>query len=169
MIFKRSPIGADTRKALGITDSERILAWGIGESSEPESSFVVATSAALYDQRSHARYPWIDVIKGTWEQPNLHLTMARGNGSQRVLLRVDQPNDLPAAVRDRVTDTVVVSEHAELGEGAGAQFVARREPGGGVEDIRWSVVFDSGLDPGDPALRAAADRALRELRSSLGI
>ena len=168
-MFKRSPIVADTRQALGIAESERILAWGIGDSSEPESSFVVATSAALYDQRSHARYPWVDIIKGTWEQPDFHLTVARGTGSQRILLRVDQPNDLPAAVRDRVTDTVVVSEHLDFGEGAGAQFVARREPGGGVEDIRWSVVFDSGLDPGDPALRAAADGALRELRSSLGI
>jgi hypothetical protein len=47
--------------------------------------------------------------------------------------------------------------------------VARRAPGGGVADIAWSIVFDAGLDPGDPVLRQSADRALADLRSSLGI
>lgn len=168
-MFKRSPINAEVQRSLGILDGERVLAWGIGTTAQPDSSFVVATSAALYDQRTGARYGWIDIIKGTWEEPELHLTLAEGGASKRILIRVDQANDLPAAVRDRVTDTVVVSEYLELGDGAGAQFVARREPGGSLEDIRWSVVFDSGLDPQDPGLRAAADEALAGLRSSLGI
>ena len=35
--------------------------------------------------------------------------------------------------------------------------------------IWWSIVFDSGLDAQDAALRARADEALAELRAALGI
>ena len=66
-----------------------------------------------------------------------------------------------------VDGTVVVSERVDLGDGEGALMVARRGSDDGV--IRWSVVFDAGLDPSDPALRQAADAALTRLRDSLGI
>jgi hypothetical protein len=46
-------------------------------------------------------------------------------------------------------------------------MVARRA--GDDAPVRWTVVFDSGLDPTDPALREAADEALARLRSALGI
>ena len=156
---------------MGISNNERIIAWGIGTSSPEEPTYVVATDEALYDQRGSARYPWADVIKGTWQEPQFVLTLdsGPGTGPAQVAIRVDDPRDLPAAVRDRVTDTVVVSEYVDLGEEAGAQLVARRDPGAGLEGIRWSIVFDSGLDPSDPDLRARADRALADLRASLGI
>jgi hypothetical protein len=44
---------------------------------------------------------------------------------------------------------------------------ARRSPATG--DVRWSVVFDSALDSGDPGWRAAADAALTDLRGQLGV
>lgn len=169
MIFQRSPVSADVRRALGIDKRERVIAWGIGDASNPDGSLVVATSEALYDQRSGSRYPWQGVIKGTWEEPEFVLTTTGSTGVTRTRIRLDEPRDVPAAVRDRVTDTVVVSQYVELGEGAGAQFVARRDPDGDVANIRWSVVFDAGLDPSDHDLRAAADTVLERLRSSLGI
>lgn len=169
MIFQRSPITADVRRQMGIPSQERVIAWGIGDAREPGSSFVVATGEALYDQRTGARFPWQDVIKGTWEQPDFQLTVASANGAIRTSVRLDDPRDVPAAVRDRVTDTVVVSQYLDLGEGAGAQFVARRDPDGDLAGIRWSVVFDAGLDPSDASLRARADEALANLRGSLGI
>lgn len=171
MRFTRSKMDSGVREALGIGERERIIAWGIGDASSPETTHVVATNEALYDQRGSARYPWVDVIKGTWQEPDFKLTLDAGSGAgaARVTIRVDDARDLPAAVRDRVTDTVVISEYVELGEGAGAQLVARRDPGAGLEGIRWSIVFDAGLDPGDPELRTQADRALADLRSSLGI
>jgi len=171
MRFKRGPIDSAVRDSMGIDAGERIIAWGIGTWSPTEPSYVVATDEALYDQRGPARYPWADVIKGTWQEPQFVLTLDSGPGAGaiKVAVRVDDPRDLPAAVRDRVTDTVVVSEYVDLGDEAGAQLVARRDPGAGLEGIRWSIVFDSGLDPGDPDLRARADRALADLRGSLGI
>jgi hypothetical protein len=60
-----------------------------------------------------------------------------------------------------------VQRHVALRGEAGARFLGRRVPGS--TDLRWSVVFDAGLDPRDPVLRARADDALAVLRSSLGV
>ncbi|MGA0209087.1 MAG: hypothetical protein ACO3LZ_04115 [Candidatus Nanopelagicales bacterium] len=167
--MKRGRLSADERLAIGIPEDERLIAWGEGEPDEAQTTLVAATDQALYEQRSGTRIPWADVIKGTWEQPDLVVDFQGGAGVRRIRIRVGMPRDLPAAVRDRVTDTVVVSEYRELGDDAGAHFVARRTPGGGLEEITWSVVFDSGLDSTDATLRSKADRILGELRSSLGV
>jgi hypothetical protein len=82
---------------------------------------------------------------------------------------VDDARDIPAAIRDRVTDTVVVSEYRTLEGDRGAYFVARRSPDGDVEGIRWSVVFDEGLDPESPVMRERANAELDQIRASLGI
>jgi hypothetical protein len=82
-------------------------------------------------------------------------------------LRIDASRDLPPAVHDRVTASVVISERVDLGDGATALLVARRDSDDG--SIGWSVVFDAGLDPADPDLRRAADAALEQYRGSLGI
>jgi hypothetical protein len=74
---------------------------------------------------------------------------------------------IAGVVRERVNASIVVQDRITLSGRAGARVVARRVPGS--TDLRWSVVFDPGLDPGDPALRAAADAALAELRASLGV
>nr|BFE88148.1 hypothetical protein GCM10020093_107490 [Planobispora longispora] len=46
------------------------------------------------------------------------------------------------------------------------RLVARR-----AEDDRtvWEFVFDEGLDPGDPGLRALAEQALEGVRRSFGV
>lgn len=166
---KRGRLSPQARTDAGVPDDERVITWGVGDSSKPEGSFVIATNQALYEQSSESRIAWQDVIKGTWEQPDFVIDYQGEAGPRRLRIRLDEPRDVPAAVRDRVTDTVVVSEYRELLESQGAHFVARRSPGGGLEEIRWSVVFDSGLDSADPVMRAKADDVLGELRASLGI
>ena len=167
--MKRPRLSAQSRHDIGIPDSERVIAWGIGDMTDPDNSYVVATDQALYEMRSGSRIAWQNVIKGTWEQPDFVIDFQGEGGPRRLRIRLEDPRDLPAAVRDRVTDTVVISEYRELTEDAGAQFVARRSPGGGLDGIGWSVVFDAGLDPADPTLRSKADQVLGELRASLGI
>lgn len=169
MRFRREKLDAAARDRMGIPRDERIITWGIGDVSDPESSLVVATGAALYEQRTGQRIQWQSVVKGTWEQPDFVIDFEGAGGVQRIRIPVDDARDLPAAVRDRVTDTVVISEHRMLRDDKGAQFVARRSPDGDISDIRWSVVFDSGLDPKDPGLRQWADHELGNLRASLGI
>lgn len=168
-MIKRGRLSAQTRRDVGIPEGERVIAWGTGDIADPEASYVVATDQALYEQRTSSTVPWQSVIKGTWEQPDFVIDFHADSGPRRLRIQLEDPRDLPAAVRDRVTDTVVISEYRELAKDAGAHFVARRAPGGGLDGIGWSVVFDGGLDPEDPVLRSRADEVLSELRASLGI
>ena len=169
MRLRRSGLNAQARDRVGIWPGERVISWGVGEKTDPDGSLIVATDAALYEQRSRQRIEWQRVTKGTWEQPEFVIDFDDDGIARRLRVRVDDAQDIPAAVRDRVTDTVVISEYRTLEGDRGAFFVARRSPDGDVGDIRWSVVFDEGLDPGSTASRERADAELEQIRASLGI
>ncbi len=155
----RSPrLPAGVGDQLGIRPGEKIVAWGVNA-----QIYTVATANALYTAGD--RIPWHRVSKATWTEPELVVYLVDDSGTLRIEL--EDARDLPPAVRDRVTDSVVASEHVELDGDAGARMVARRDSDDG--SVRWSVVFDSGLDPNDEHLRAAADAALTQLRSALGV
>jgi hypothetical protein len=155
---------------LGIGPGEKIVAWGSASPGDATQTVVAAaTDRALYLQATGDRLPWDTIVKASWDEPVLELVVsdAAGGAPRAVVVELDDARDLPAAIHDRVTASVVVSERVDLGNGAGALMVARRSSDG--DSIRWTVVFDSGLDPSDPALRAAADEALARLRDALGI
>jgi hypothetical protein len=153
---------------------ERVLAWmPVGESS------LVATDTALVlpedDGRRRPagpelRVPWDRVLRASWEPEIVEVTAQPESGGRPVVHRVRilaEPGVLPEVVRERVTSSIVVQHHALLEGERGARFVARRVPNS--TDLRWSVVFDAGLDPADPELRSLADLVLGDLRASLGI
>ena len=169
MRLRRSGLNAQARDRVGIWPGERVISWGVGEKTDPDGSLIVATDAALYEQRSRRRIEWQRVTKGAWEQPEFVIDFDDDGVARRLRIRVDDARDIPAAVRDRVTDTVVISEYRTLEGDRGAFSVARRSPDGDVGDIRWSVVFDEGLDPGSTASRERADAELEQIRASLGI
>ena len=161
---RRLPSGI--RERLEVPKSERVIAWGV----DPVNDiYTLATDKALYPEQIHERLRWDSISKATWDEPILNVTVQDTTGAMKgnLKLRVEESGDLPAAVFALVTDSVVISEHVELGEGAGARMVARREGDEGT--IWWSVVFDTGLNPADPALRARADEELASLREALGI
>jgi hypothetical protein len=99
----------------------------------------------------------------------LELVILDGAGQPNRLasVRLDPANGVPAAVHAQVMQSIIASERLDLGGGAGAVAVARRNLD--TDSIWWSVVFDSGLDHGDPGLRSRADEALAALRESLGV
>ena len=147
---------------------ERVLAWmRVGSSS------LVATESALMlpaGAGEDLRVPWDRVLRASWEPEVFELTAQAAGGGRPVVTRVRievEPGVLPGVVRERVTASIVVQHHAELVGERGARFVARRVPGSA--DLRWSVVFDAGLDPSDPELRRRADAILTDLRTSLGV
>ena len=155
---------------LGIPAGERVISWGCGPGSDvTEATYVVATTRALYVQSTGERLPWHRISRAAWDDPVLDLVVLDDAGQPAGLrrLRVDDAKDLPPAVRDRVTDSVIVSERMDLGDGRAALMAARRDSDTG--DIRWSVQFEAGVDPRDPELRRSADEALGRLRDSLGI
>ena len=161
---------ASAHERLRIRPKEKVVAWGAGPGADVTvASYVAATDRALYVEASGERITWDRISKASWDEPLLELVLLDDSGRPGGLrqLRIDDAKDLPPAVHDRVVDSVMVSEHVDLAGGAGAQLVARRGSDDG--EVHWSVVFDAGLDPRDPRLRQAADAALAEFRSALGI
>jgi len=145
---------------------ERVLAWA-----PSGTSTVVATEDALVLPNGSGgdRVPWDLVLRVSWEQGGFELVSQPRPGAPAatVLVPVPEPGALPGVIKERVNASIVVARHVPLADDGGARIVARRTPGS--SELRWSVVFDPGLDPRDPALRAAADEALAALRGSLGV
>ncbi len=171
----RTPkVPADLRERLSIPRSEKVIAWGSGPMTRPGESlpsrgYLAATDLAFYAEGPGERVTWDRISRASWEEPVLEVVLEDEAGavSGRLRLEVDLSWDLPAAVRDRVTASVVISEMIDLGDGVRARMAARRP--NDHADIRWTVVFDAGADPTDPQLQARARAALADLRSSLGI
>ncbi len=153
-----------------IGPGERVLAWTLDGAREP----VVASTSALYlpapagaAPGTHERLPYEQVAAASWDDPTLEVVTV-GPRRRRYELRLDDPGQVPLTVRDRVTASIVLSEHVPLVGAAGARITARRPPGSAGE-VSWNVVFDQGIDPSDPRLREAADEAITRLQATTGL
>ncbi|MGW6494649.1 hypothetical protein [Nonomuraea angiospora] len=156
-IFRRLP--ADVRKSLATEPGERVLTFAAGA----DSGHVVATNLALY-LTDGTRVPYEQVDKASWDEDGVRILTTDGTWHAE---RITEPRMLPETVRERVNSTIVVNKHVKLPGRGGVRLVARRRPGGEVRE--WTFVFDDGLDPEDPGLRAQAEQALEGLRRSMGV
>jgi len=163
-VFRRLP--AEVRKSLAVEPGERILTFvptgapGV----PPDGGHLVATNLALFLPNG-TRVPYESVDRASWDEQGLHLITMDGTRHQ---VPVAEPWLLPETVRERVNATIVVNKHVRLPGGrGGVRLVARRKPAGEVTG--WTFVFDDGLDPADPGLRALAEQALEGLRRSMGV
>lgn len=129
----------------------------------PDGGYVVATDRALR-LPGEGPLPWYRIDRALWDEEGLRVVAT--DGSER-RMALPEPGRLPEAVRERVTSTILANRHVRLGERGGVRLVARRVPG--QDTAEWDLVFDRGLDPADPGLRAAAEQALTELRRNLGV
>lgn len=143
--------------------------WGnrpLVEVETRDGAMVTATREHLHISAPETTLPWHTVITAEWDAPILRIHAAPEGSPCRFNLEIPNPKRLPEVVRERVTDSVIISERRTLPGGASATFVARRLPG---DEVAWSVVFDSGLNAQDPELQAQASRLLEDLRSTLGV
>ncbi|MFC4584855.1 hypothetical protein [Sphaerisporangium corydalis] len=129
----------------------------------PDGGYVVATDRALH-QPGESALPWYRIDRAVWDEEGLRVVAT--DGTERRIALPD-PGRLPEAVRERVTSSILASRHVSLGDRGGVRLIARRVPGRDVAE--WDLVFDAGLDPADPGLRAAAEQALEALRRNLGV
>ena len=161
--FRGRAVPGDVAELAGGASSA--LAWGRAE----DGGLVVATVGELVMAAEvEHRIPWDLVESATWTEPVLALRFRERPGApvRGRQLRLEQSGELPPAIRERVTQSVVLSRHVPLAGELGAVFAVRKDAAG---EIRWTVTFDDGLDPADPVVRARADEALAAIRETLGI
>lgn len=152
------------RDALDLAKGERILAFAPTRG----GSYVVTTTEALHlptVEGGFRRLPWERVDQATWAVGVLHVVEEGGGPEDRVGLT--DPGAVPETVRERVTASIVVSRPVTLPGGGTVRIAGRRPPGGG--EVRWSIVFEAGLDPDDPQVAAQAQGALEDLRRQTGL
>lgn len=155
------------RAAMGISRSERVLASAAVARGRGYVGLTATHVHVALAGDVPLSVPWDCVAHATWEDPLLVAVVDVDGRQLRVSLELAEPGSVPVVLRERVTSTVVWECHRVLVDGLGARFIARRAVGAGP--VRWSVVFDPGLEADDPQLRAAADAVLQELRADLGL
>jgi hypothetical protein len=150
---------ADWRPAL--ERGEHILA----HAATRDGSYVVATDRALH-LPDGVRLPWERVEQAAWRDGWLHVWTTADEPAEHHH-RLTVPGSVPETVQERVTATIAVNHQATLPGGGHVRIVGRRPPGG--DAVRWTLVFDAGLDPDDPELRAQAGGLLAALRRQTGL
>jgi hypothetical protein len=163
---RRLAARAEARAHAPLQPGERLLAVARAA----DGGLAVATDRALHhqDERSWTRLGWEQVGQARWDDQRhvLALTSLMPAAAAPVLLRLDCPWDLPAVASERVTWARVVDQRVWLNGRAGARIIARRAPG--QPSVSWLVILDRGLDAADPAVRAAVESALTDLRAVTG-
>lgn len=162
--FRRRGLPAAVRASLPLQPGERVIAHATTRDDE----FVVATGRALYLPDGQ-RVGWHRIEHATWKNGWLHVrevVTGGGGPAPEHHLRLTEPRALPDAVRERVTATIVVNRYSPLVGERGVRVVGRRLPG--TDSIGWTLVFDPGLDPDDPGLRAMAEQVLEDVRHQTG-
>lgn len=162
-----SRLSRPVRDLLDLERGERVLAHAATRG----GSVVVTTAWALYvpdGSGGFTRVPWERVLRASWQGEWLHVW--EDDGEHHV--RLDAPGSVPEVVQERVTSTVVVSRHFDLGDG-GVRIVGRRpthaRPSPARDELRWALVFDEGVDAADPGVKAKAEQLLQALRRQVGL
>jgi hypothetical protein len=163
---RRFAARAEARAHAPLQPGERLLAVARAAG----GGLAVATDRALHhqDRRSWVRLGWEQVDQARWnDQRNvLALTSLTPAAAAHILLRLDCPWGLPAVASERVSWARLVDQRVWLNGRAGARIIARRASG--QPSVTWLVILDHGLDPADPAVKAAVESALTELRVLTG-
>jgi hypothetical protein len=171
--FARAPERVRAGVAAAGDPEERVLAWG---SLARDEGWLVATSRGLrvlhglgsgtdllrWHEVGHAKWTATKDGGGTFEVTPL-AEVEPGVHARQPVRRHDltDAGDLPAVVRRRVDETVVVSQRAPLPGSGGVLLVARRIPGQAARE--WMVVFDDDSARSDPVAREAARQKLADI------
>lgn len=173
-MLRRQRPPREVRELLPLQRGERILV----SSPDVHGRWLVATDRALHvpasEGDSFERIPWEQVERGEWDHEADILRIRRiapfGEPVDEKVLRLEHSEPLLRLIRERVTASVIISQHVPLPGasygGRGVRVVARRPPGS-AEELTWSLVFDEGLDPSDPAVLDLAEQALSAVRGEV--
>ncbi len=118
------------------------------------------------------RLPWTQVESADWNQDEDRLRILEVGqfGEPRRVHEhtIDQPGQLLAVLRERVTASIVLQRRVVVRGTQGLNVVARRAPNSD-DDLTWSYELDPGLSADDPEVRAMAERGVRAAAEELGL
>jgi len=152
---------------LALQDGERVLAVA----TDHDGRVLVATDRDLLLQRrppEYERVGWDAIDKATFDADGLRIIGRDAQGDQlRLRVPIADPGSLPEVVRERVTASIVVSQHVALRDDLGVRVTARRRPGASA--FAWGYRVDPGLDETDPDVAQAALEAVEAVRRDAGL
>jgi len=161
--FKQAP-PMPPELAAAVASEGRLLAW-----STHSGGLLAITKNSLVDisDTEKSVTPWSDSLQAKWEPPNLTVIF-QGHSESTPTSRswiLNEASQLPRAVRDRVTSTVVVDRVFELPNAGKVRFVARKDQ----TSILWSSIPDHLAASQTEIGQLEIAKAVAELRSSFGI
>jgi hypothetical protein len=161
--FKQTPAIPD-ELAAAIAPHGRLLGWA-----SHSDGLIAVTKNALVDISSQATTvtPWIDSVQAKWEPPNLTVAF-QGQLDTVPTTRswiLDELSQLPRAIRDRVTSTVVVDRVFDLPNAGTVRFVARKDE----KSVYWSAIAHDLAASQTEIGQQEIAKAIVELRSTFGI
>lgn len=163
-------VDADVAARLPTEAGERLLA----ATREATGRWIVGSDRALYAPRDDGwhRMPWQQIDQATWDRDSEAFVVVEiadyGQPQPRLEFAVAEPGQLLELVRERVTASVLLTRHVPMAGSQGLQVVARRAPVAGGE-VDWSVRLGDSLDPSDPDVLRAVERALTDAKAELGV
>ena len=114
--------------------------------------------------------PWETVEDAAWDQEGARLRVTEigqyGEPRPAHSFVVEDPALLLQLIRERVTASIVLQRWVPVRGKQGLTVIARRSPVGGP--VAWMHAYDEGVDPTDPEVVAAADRALIQAQVEVG-
>ncbi|WP_210440542.1 hypothetical protein [Nocardioides xinjiangensis] len=156
--------------SVDVGPGERVLA----AATTADGTVLAGTRDAFYvvTDGTTRRVPWEQVEAAGWDRDTdtFRLSEVGSWGEQRPVhtATIEAPGRLLELVHERVTASVVLQRHVRLGRRRGLRVIARRAPSGAGE-VQWVYEYDEGVDPDDPAVRAAAGEALELARRDVGL
>ena len=162
--------GRTSSPSVAVERGERVLA----SATTAEGTVLAGTRDAFYvvTDGDTRRVPWEQVEAAGWDRDTdtFRLSEVGSWGEQRPVhtATLDEPGRLLELVHERVTASVVLQRHVSLGGRRGLRVIARRAPSG-AGGVQWVYEYDEGVDPDDPAVRAAARDALELARRDVGL
>ena len=162
--------GRTSSPSVAVERGERVLA----SATTAEGTVPAGTRDAFYvvTDGDTRRVPWEQVEAAGWDRDTdtFRLSEVGSWGEQRPVhtATLDEPGRLLELVHERVTASVVLQRHVSLGGRRGLRVIARRAPSG-AGGVQWVYEYDEGVDPDDPAVRAAARDALELARRDVGL
>ncbi|MCO5323674.1 MAG: hypothetical protein M9946_03675 [Nocardioidaceae bacterium] len=124
--------------------------------------FVVATSVRDLG--------WDQIEDASWNGESgvlsIRLLAPYGEPTETISFELDDSARLLQLIRERITASIIVQRRGEVSPGSGFRVLARRNPVSGP--LVWMTVFDEGLDPESPQVKAAVEEALQVAQHELG-